>query len=296
MSQPNQELNSRVFLCGYATSGLALLLLYWLNQVDIDPMGYYVDFIFPAGALLTGVAAGSGYGLGSYWSNVRVSRLSMRFIFMMGVLTFLLAQYITYCRVLAEQNIPNGQLGFLGYLKILCENMAFQEVGPHREAVSLGRWGYLVMVAEGIGFSLGGIVPLAILRRKPYCDACNRYMKRQNTVTIVSEELRTSLKKLKKPERAAAIEAALKKLSETAHPILNAIPNLEYEQCIAVLNALPTVPTKGRLAYIAVTVRKCLECGNYVATAALHAIDARGRPIANKPRQIVGAVTQPICG
>jgi hypothetical protein len=160
--------------------------------------------------------------------------------------------------------------------------MTFKQAGPHREAVQLGQWGYLVMVAEAMGFSLGGIVPLWILQQKPYCDACHRYMKWQRTANIVSDELRTSLKKLKKSEKTSLIEATAAKLSETVKPILGEIPNWEYGQCLATLDALPPTPTKGRLAHIAVVVQKCPECGNYVAIATLHTVDAKGRPTAKK--------------
>src|SRR5678815_2792706 len=65
-----------VLQCGIVTSVLALAGVYWLgrNTTDFHIMGWYANYVIPAGALIVGLVAGSGYGIASWFSGVRISR------------------------------------------------------------------------------------------------------------------------------------------------------------------------------------------------------------------------------
>ena len=56
-----------VLACGIASTILALLLVYLLqNNADTNPMGWYADYVFPAGAIFVGLLASSGYGAAAW--------------------------------------------------------------------------------------------------------------------------------------------------------------------------------------------------------------------------------------
>ena len=57
-----------VVIAGVVTTTLALLGVWWLdnNTTDFNIMGWYGNYVIPAGALIVGAVAGSGYGIASY--------------------------------------------------------------------------------------------------------------------------------------------------------------------------------------------------------------------------------------
>src|SRR5438045_3862552 len=67
---------SLVLICGLITTALALLGIYLLdrNTDGVHIMGWYANYVIPAGALLVGIAASSGYGVGSWFSGIRITR------------------------------------------------------------------------------------------------------------------------------------------------------------------------------------------------------------------------------
>src|SRR5690606_3808450 len=64
-----------VLQTGLITSALALLGVWWLSWYEeINPMGWYVNFILPAGAVLVGLVAASGYGIAAWLSGLKIGR------------------------------------------------------------------------------------------------------------------------------------------------------------------------------------------------------------------------------
>src|SRR4051812_26512742 len=65
-----------VLWSGIITSVLALAGVYWLskNTTEFHIMGWYANYVIPVGAIIVGLAAGSGYGIASWISGVRISR------------------------------------------------------------------------------------------------------------------------------------------------------------------------------------------------------------------------------
>src|SRR3954467_8419799 len=65
-----------VLLGGFITSALTLAGIYWLNRKspDFHPMGFYANYVIPAGAILVGLVAGSGYGIASWLTGARIGR------------------------------------------------------------------------------------------------------------------------------------------------------------------------------------------------------------------------------
>src|SRR5262249_50527370 len=73
---PREEKSySMVLLAGLATTVLALVGVYVLDVIapDFHIMGWYANYILPAGALIVGMVASSGYGLASWFSGIKIT-------------------------------------------------------------------------------------------------------------------------------------------------------------------------------------------------------------------------------
>jgi hypothetical protein len=168
----------RAFLlaCGLATSGLTLAGVYVLNAAfeSFQIMSWYLNYVFPAGALLVGVAASSGYGLGSWLKGVKLTAPWLAGIAALQVAAYFAAQYLEFASLtlVYEDGTP---VDFLSYFELATTGFAWvQDDGSLGEP--LGRWGYALRALEIAGFSCGSLAAPLLLRSKAYCDRCSRYM------------------------------------------------------------------------------------------------------------------------
>src|SRR5687767_7603129 len=85
-----------VLQCGILTSVLALAGVYWLNKkaTDFHIMGWYANYIIPAGALIVGLVAGSGYGIASWVTGVRIRRKLLWTVVLLQTGAYLGAEYV----------------------------------------------------------------------------------------------------------------------------------------------------------------------------------------------------------
>src|SRR5438270_12352272 len=90
-----------VLQCGITTSVLALAGVYWLdkNATDFHIMGWYANYVIPAGALLVGLVAGSGYGIASWVTGVRISRRLLWTVVLLQTWAYVGAEYVEYLDV-----------------------------------------------------------------------------------------------------------------------------------------------------------------------------------------------------
>ena len=86
-----------VFVAGLATTVAALVGVHLLGRYgDTNIMGWYGNYILPAGALIVGVVAASGYGALSWWSGVKISKPMLWTILALQVVAYFGAQYIQF--------------------------------------------------------------------------------------------------------------------------------------------------------------------------------------------------------
>jgi hypothetical protein len=156
---------------GLATTALALLGVWAASQASDEfyLMGWYVYYIFPVGALLVGLVAGSGYGVASWLTGVRISRNLLLAVLLLQVTSYFVAQYIEYRHLVAEDVFP--EVGFFSYFDARARSFAFKSGDP------MGGWGYVFRLLEIAGFAFGGMIAPLILRAKPYCENCQIYMR-----------------------------------------------------------------------------------------------------------------------
>jgi hypothetical protein len=164
---------------GLVTTALALLGVWAANQSsdDFNIMGWYGYYVIPAGALLVGLVAGSGYGISSWLTGVRISRNLLLAVLLLQVTGYFVAQYIEFRHLVSAYG--GGDVGFFEFFDLTTRSFAFKgRDGSPGDA--LGGWGYVFRLLEIAGFAFGGMIAPLILRAKPYCETCQVYMRTTN--------------------------------------------------------------------------------------------------------------------
>src|SRR5262249_33986509 len=169
-----------VVLAGAVTTALALLGVWWLdnNTDDFHVMGWYADYVIPAGALLVGMAAGSGYGIASYLGGLRIRRGLLLSVVMLQLAGYSVAQYLEFRSLTREGPLVDASgetLTFARFYHLRAMSFAWDDHGHPGKPV--GGWGYLFVGLGVLGFALGGVVVPALLMKAPYCERCELYMK-----------------------------------------------------------------------------------------------------------------------
>lgn len=162
-----------VITAGLFTTAAALFFVHWLGgQVkEFEIMGLYWLFIIPAGAILVGIGAGSGYGFMSWRTGRKINGSLLVVILTLLALGYILAQWIEFDSL----RLP---IDFLTYFDVTTRGMTLTIGHAQTSTGSLGLLGYLFRLLELGGFSLGGLFIPILLRAKPYCGACSLYMRR----------------------------------------------------------------------------------------------------------------------
>ena len=83
-----------VILFGLATTAAALAGVWFAGQHDVNIMGWYANYVIPAGAILVGLAASSGYGLGSYVTGTKVSGRLLVMVLALLTASYFAAKYL----------------------------------------------------------------------------------------------------------------------------------------------------------------------------------------------------------
>ncbi len=198
---------------GLITTAVALFGVWAVSQAtdDFNIMGFYYFYIFPVGALIVGMAAGSGYGLGSWWTGIRISRGLLLTVVLLQFLAYFAAQYIVYLYLVDESG---DEMGFLEFFDIVTRQFSFKEQHGDGYGDPMGAWGYAFRLLEIGGFVLGGMVAPLLLRSRSYCEQCQVYMRSRQLVLLPAG---AEVKKIKRKDTngQAAYEAENEEAWET---------------------------------------------------------------------------------
>ncbi|MCF7789039.1 MAG: hypothetical protein K9N47_23140 [Prosthecobacter sp.] len=263
MSAPSKPLRQPgliVYLCGLGTSALALWLVQMANDNGENIMGWYANGILPVGAFLVGIASGVGYAVGSRVLQVKLSKAFVFGMLTTAVVDYFAAHYLTYLSLLEVHHIPAERYGFIDYFREISEGMSFKGKSSGEAGSPLGMWGYVYKLLEIGGYAGGAMVPSAMVFGMPYCKGCQQYLKGHRTGHLHSPEQWPVVKKLKKKERLAALQAAIKELIARANEFttpIAAAPLAETEAAIATLDQTIHKDAAARITY---TLKKCPSC------------------------------------
>jgi len=173
-----------VLASGLATTALTLLLVYWLDDnAHFNLMGFYLDYILPAGAILVGILAGSGYGLASWLTGVKIPRTMIWTVLALQCIAYFSAQYIVFAHLHLVNPYTNQPVGFLQYFDWAARNFSFKKHNGE-PGEPFGTWGYAYRFLELAGFAFAGVLIPALVMVIPYCDPCGRYMRRTALATL----------------------------------------------------------------------------------------------------------------
>lgn len=203
---------------GLITTAITLFIIYLLDvHTELNPMGWYLWFIVPVGAIAVGWCAGSGYGLASWLTGVKIRRGLIGQVILLQIIAYFLAQYIAF----RQQGFTYG---FWEHYDRYTREITFK-LNNHGQSTTtspLGVWGYGVRALEVLGFALGGIIAPAILQSKPYCESCQVYMKSRTLGLLPAGVVPRKVKKsdldgMKRyeAEQTACAEEGAKLLEET---------------------------------------------------------------------------------
>lgn len=174
-----------IVIVGLVTTLIALGGVYAINLAtdELNLMGLYILFIIPAGAIMVGIAAGSGYGIMSWFTGRKVGGSLLIAVVVLQILAYGAAQWVEFMSL--QLVYEDGQpVTFFEYFDHVTRSMAFTSRHSSTESGALGAWGYLFRLLELAGFALGGLVIPAALRSKPYCERCRSYMRTRSLVWL----------------------------------------------------------------------------------------------------------------
>jgi hypothetical protein len=195
---------------GLLTTFATLVFVQWLGNQGTFPMGWYVNYILPVGALLVGLAATSGYALGSWFGGCKLTGRVAGIVAVLSLGAYFAAQFLDYLVQIDTIGLTPADIGFLAYFDEITRAIAWEKNGMPGEP--LGWMGYLLRLAEIVGFVGGGALIPLILRQSPYCEPCARYY-RGHALGVVPAGLkaRGMLSGISKEDWALQHEAAFQR-------------------------------------------------------------------------------------
>ena len=214
-----------VVVGGAVTTVLALLGVWWLdrNTTEFHIMGWYANYVIPAGALLVGFAAGSGYGLASWWTGLKIRRGLLGAVLGLQLAAYVAAEYIEFRDVARSVGVETGAREFRAYFHFKATSFAWSRHG--RTGDPIGMWGYLFIGLAAVGFAAGGVLAPAILARVAYCERCQMYM-RSRRLALLPASVKARRVSKKDVQAQVAYEAEQRQAGEQAAARLHEIADL----------------------------------------------------------------------
>jgi hypothetical protein len=165
---------------GAATSLLTAVILFVLDQTaEVSFYTWSIDYVLPAGAILSGFAASAGYYLGARCFDYRPTWRILLSMVAVSVGTFFLVHWLTFRFLQVEGRPLSEQIPFFAYLDWLFRHQSLRslvESGSRPITTGeLGVWGYFFACLQVAGFALGGVCVFLRLAAIPYCEKCSRY-------------------------------------------------------------------------------------------------------------------------
>jgi len=168
-----------VLAAGGATTLVAFALVFALAKSGTNIMGWYANWILPAGAILVGVIAASGYAIATWFTGLKMTTRFAWSVVGQLVLSYFIAQYESF-----QLHVPTGSdMGFWEWFDLSTRAFSFSSRNG-QPGDPMGAAGYIFRVLEVAGFVGGGVIVPLGMGTKPYCDACRVY-KRTSPIALI---------------------------------------------------------------------------------------------------------------
>jgi hypothetical protein len=200
---------------GSASTALALAGVWAASRAGENVMGWYGSYVIPAGALLVGVVASSGFGLASWATGARVTGRLLAGVVLILLAGYGLAHYLEFRLAFPDGALKadGSEAGFLDYYDAITRSFAWK--GHGKPGRPLGAWGYGLRALEIVGFVGGGVLVPFLLRNMPYCEPCALYM-RSSLVAVLPAGVRPGRAFWRRSAEAASREALARDAEQRA--------------------------------------------------------------------------------
>jgi hypothetical protein len=163
-------------ILSFALTVVAVVVIERLSGFNLFTLSVWV--VVPAGALITGAAAASGYYFGSLFFHTK----PVWFLLVQMVIVAAVAQIAIYYAEYATMVLENGTktsslISFPDYLDRYLTKMHMRVGRGAQDAGEVGSFGYWLAVIQFVGFLVGGVAVFIFLKGYPTCQACGRYLR-----------------------------------------------------------------------------------------------------------------------
>ncbi|NKE86979.1 hypothetical protein CO651_15310 [Rhizobium phaseoli] len=171
--------NIGVSIFGIATFLLTVIAVVAVNQfTDFNFFTLSFFVVVPAGALLCGAAAASGYYFGSLLFHTRPTVLILIQILVVAAI----AQFAIYYGEYRLLDLENGRMAsdvvsFSEYLDIYLSHTSLRVGRAGTNTGDIGDYGRILAFIQFLGFVVGGVFVWLMLRVYPVCEKCGRYLR-----------------------------------------------------------------------------------------------------------------------
>ncbi|HYI41142.1 MAG TPA: hypothetical protein VE053_12575 [Allosphingosinicella sp.] len=169
---------SSVAIAGLITSiatAVGNTFLHWLTGFNLFTLSFLI--VLPAGALLCGFAAASGYYFGAKFFHIRPTKILLVQMVVIAAVTQLLIYWLEY-QVLYIDGVHVADIVPFGhYLDIVLTTQHISLGRTGVDAGQVGEGGYWLAALDLIGFLIGGACVYFWLLKEPTCESCNKYLR-----------------------------------------------------------------------------------------------------------------------
>lgn len=203
-------LTSIIVVCGNA---------YIAQHFGINLLSISFFFVLPAGALLGGLCAASGYFLGAKWTHTQPGRWLQVSMIAIAAMAWWFARWLDY-QAYAQQADTRifgvrEHHTFWEFLKHDSQHteLTFSLDGQPFAAGEPGKLGHLREALQLAGFAAGGLLCFALLANEKTCTRCRKYATAKALLSCASPEVFDQAIKLSGVRLPNVVESAEEALS-----------------------------------------------------------------------------------
>jgi hypothetical protein len=166
---------------GVAAAGLitsiftALIVTVFHRYTGFNLFSFSLWFVVPAGAVLCGFAAASGYYLAARYLHMKPSRYLLIQMVVIAAITQLSIYYLEYFYLAIDGMRAKDVISFSGYLDLIFTKTHMKVGRGHFDTGEVGAFGYWLAFSDFIGFLAGAAFVYFSLKSLPSCKNCSKY-------------------------------------------------------------------------------------------------------------------------